>query len=75
MGFNEEAKHGLIMNKRLKTTFGLGKAHCAKNVLRREREEKARVFQEEAILVGDHPHFWFLSDQASWVKKIQRDLS
>ena len=32
------------------------------------------VLQEEVILEGDHPHLWFLSDQASWVKKIQRDL-
>ena len=35
-GFNEEAKHGLIMNKIVKTTFGLGKEHCAKNILRIE---------------------------------------
>ena len=39
-----------------------------------KEREKARVLQEEVILVGEHPHCWFLSDQASWVKKIQRDL-
>ena len=32
------------------------------------------VLQKEVILVGDHPYFWFLSDQVSWVKKIKRDL-
>ena len=36
--------------------------------------EKARVLQEEVIFVGDHPHSLLLSDQASWVKKIQREL-
>ena len=41
----------------------------------REREKrKARVLQEEVILVGDHPHSLLPSDQASWVKKTQRDL-
>ena len=62
---------------RNKTKCGLRKAHLcigAKNIFESKYGRKARVLQEEVILVGDHPHFWFPSDQASWVKKIQRDL-
>ena len=62
---------------RSKTKCGLRRAHfCiyAKNVFESKCERKARVLQEEVILVGDHSHFWFPSDQASWVKKIHRDL-
>ena len=47
---------------------------CQKRFFESKCGRKARVLQEEVILVGDHPHFWFLNDQASWVKKIKRDL-
>ena len=62
---------------RNKTKCGLRRAHlciCAKNVFESKCGRKARVLQEEVILVGDHPRLWFPSDQASWVKKIKRDL-
>ena len=35
--------------------------------------EEARVLQEEVIVGVISSHFLFLSDQASWMKKIQRD--
>ena len=34
------------MNKGLKTTFGLGKAHCVKNVLRESERRKLELWEE-----------------------------
>ena len=65
------------MNKELKTTFGLGKAHCAKNVFERESEKRRLGLREnQGFLVGDHPHLWFPSDQGGRRKvgqRVQRD--
>ena len=44
-----------LENKLLKITFGLGMAHCAKNVFESKCGRKARVFQEKVILVGLFP--------------------
>ena len=38
-----------------------------------EESERRKLGLQGVILVGDHPHLWFPSDQASWVKRIQRD--
>ena len=43
--------------------------HLTKNVFKSKCGRKARVFQEEVILVRDHPHFWFPSDQGGRRKK------
>ena len=47
--------------------------HLAKNGFESKCGRESRVLQEEVTLVGDHSHFLLLCDQASWVKKIQRD--
>ena len=62
---------------RNKTKCGLRIIHlfiCAKNVFESKCKRKSRVLQEEVILVGDHPHFWFHSDQGGRRKLGQRVL-
>ena len=46
--------------------------HLAKNGFESKCGRKARVLQEEVILMGDHPHFRFPSDQGGRRKLGQR---
>ena len=67
------AKHVLRRNEGNKTKCGLRMLIWCQKRFGEESEMRKLGFQEGVILVGDHPHLWFPSDQASWVKKIQRD--
>ena len=74
-GICVQAKHGLTLKWRNKTKCGLRRAHlCILSEMSFESKcgRKARVLQEELFLVGDHPHFWFPSDQGGRRKLGQR---
>ena len=51
MGFNEQAKQGLMKEMRIKTQCGLRKAHFGQNrFLWQERERRARVEEKSRFL-------------------------
>ena len=50
--------------------------HLSKNVFERESEKRRLGLRRNKVLVGDHPHFWFPSDQGGRRKlghRVSRD--
>ena len=76
-GFLKKAKQGLMGFRELKIKSGLRELILSKSRFweRKGGEKEEKLGQSEKIkIVGViSSHFLLLSDQASWVKKIQRD--
>ena len=72
-GFNKQAKHGLRVKTKLKAYLVIEWPLCKTN-LRGEKKEMLRQGENIKIVGVISSHSLFLSDQASWVKKIQKDL-